>query len=70
VFLFDIHLKKVTLHEHTAARSQLLKIEQKFDTFFVSARYIKNEMSDLNETWYSTKGAKAELRTCGWTMWL
>jgi hypothetical protein len=34
------------------SRSQLLKIEQKFDTFFDSARYIKNEMSDLNETWY------------------
>jgi hypothetical protein len=31
------------------SRSQLLKIEQKFDTFFVSARYIKNEMSDLND---------------------
>jgi len=30
------------------SRSQLLKIEQKFDTFFVSARYLKNEMSDLN----------------------
>jgi hypothetical protein len=30
-----------------------VKIEQKFDTFFVSARYIKNEMSDLNETWYT-----------------
>jgi hypothetical protein len=34
------------------SRSQLLKIEQKFDTFFVSARYLKNEMSDLNESWY------------------
>ena len=22
-------------------------------TFFVSARYLKNEMSDLNETWYT-----------------
>ena len=33
------------------SRSQLLKIEQTFDTFFVSARYL-NEMSDLNETWY------------------
>ena len=32
------------------SRSQLLKIEQKFDTFFVSARYLKNKMSDLNET--------------------
>ena len=29
------------------SRSQLLKIEQKF------ARYLKNEMSDLNETWYT-----------------
>ena len=29
------------------SRSQLLKIEQKFDTFFVSARYIKNGISDL-----------------------
>ncbi len=29
------------------SRSQLLKIEQTFDTFFVSARYL-NEMSDLN----------------------
>jgi hypothetical protein len=35
------------------SRSQLLKIEQKFDTFFVSTRYLKNEMSDLNETWYT-----------------
>jgi hypothetical protein len=34
-------------------RSQLLKIEQTFDTFFVSARYLKNKMSDLNETWYT-----------------
>jgi len=33
--------------------SQLLKIEQTFDTFFVSARYLKNEMSDLNESWYT-----------------
>ena len=35
------------------SRSQLLKIEQKFDTFFISARYLKNEMSDLNESWYT-----------------
>ena len=35
------------------SRSQLLKIEQKFDTFFVSARYLKNKMLDLNETWYT-----------------
>jgi hypothetical protein len=35
------------------SRSQLLKIEQKIDTFFVSARYLKNEMSDLDETWYT-----------------
>jgi len=35
------------------SRSQLLKIEQIFYTFFVSARYLKNEMSDLNETWYT-----------------
>jgi hypothetical protein len=35
------------------SRSQLLKIEQKLDTFFVSARYLKNEMSDLNESWYT-----------------
>jgi hypothetical protein len=34
-------------------RSQLLKIEKKIDTFFVSARYLKNEMSDLDETWYT-----------------
>ena len=34
-------------------KSQLLKIEQKFDTFFVSARYLNNEMSDLNEAWYT-----------------
>jgi hypothetical protein len=27
------------------SRSQLLKIEEKLDTFFVSARYLKNEMS-------------------------
>jgi hypothetical protein len=35
------------------SRSQLQKIEQKFYTFFVSARYLKNEMSDLNESWYT-----------------
>ena len=35
------------------SRSQLLNIEQKLDTFFVSARYLKNEMSDLNESWYT-----------------
>ena len=36
------------------SRSQLLKIEQKkLDIFFVSARYLKNEMSDLNEFWYT-----------------
>ena len=35
------------------SRSQLLKIEHKFYTFFVSARYLKNEMSDLNKTWYT-----------------
>jgi hypothetical protein len=29
------------------SRSQLLKIEQKFDKFLVSAQYLKNEMSDL-----------------------
>jgi len=40
------------------SRSQLLKIEQKFDTFFVSARYLKNEMSDLNETWYMPDGER------------
>ena len=34
------------------SRSQLLKIEQKLDTFFVSARYLKNEMSDVSESWY------------------
>ena len=33
--------------------SQILKIEQKFNTFFISARYLKNEMSDLNESWYT-----------------
>ena len=37
----------------TKVRSQLLKIEQKLDTFFVSARFLTNEMSDLNETWYT-----------------
>jgi hypothetical protein len=37
----------------TKVRSQLLKIEQKLDTFFVSARYLTNEMLDLNETWYT-----------------
>jgi hypothetical protein len=36
-----------------SSRSQLLKIEQKFDTFFVSARYLRNEILDLNETWYT-----------------
>ena len=35
------------------SRSQLLKIEQKLDTFLVSARYLKNEMSDLSESWYT-----------------
>ena len=35
------------------SRLQLLKIEHKFDTFFVSARYLKNKMQDLNETWYT-----------------
>jgi hypothetical protein len=35
------------------SRSQLLKIDKKFDTCFVSARYLKNEMSDLNESWYT-----------------
>jgi hypothetical protein len=35
------------------SRSQLLKIEQKLDTCFVSARYLKNEMSVLSEYWYS-----------------
>jgi len=38
------------------SRSQLLKIEQKVDTFFVSARYLKNKMLDLNETWYTHAG--------------
>jgi hypothetical protein len=33
--------------------SQVLKIDQKLDTCFVSARYLKNEMSDLNESWYT-----------------
>jgi hypothetical protein len=32
--------------------SQLLKIKQTFHTFFVSARYLKKEISDLNKTWY------------------
>jgi hypothetical protein len=27
--------------------------EQKLDTCFVSAQYLKNEMSDLNESWYT-----------------
>ena len=35
------------------SRSQLLKIVKKFDTFFVSARYLKKEMSDLNKAWYT-----------------
>jgi hypothetical protein len=35
------------------SRSQLLKIEQKFDTFFVPHDIFKNEMSDLNESWYT-----------------
>ena len=29
------------------------KIEKKLDTCFVSAQYLKNEMSDLNKTWYT-----------------
>jgi hypothetical protein len=28
-------------------------VEQKCYTFFVSARYLKNDRSDLNETWYT-----------------
>jgi hypothetical protein len=39
------------------SRSQLQKIEQKLDTCFVSARYLKSEMSDLNESWY-TQGSE------------
>jgi hypothetical protein len=35
------------------SRSQLLNIEQKLDIFFVSARYLKNEMSYLSESWYT-----------------
>ena len=35
------------------SRSQLLKIEPKFDTFFASARYLRNKMEDINETWYT-----------------
>ena len=35
------------------SKSQLLKIEQKLDTFFISTRYLKNEMLDLNETWHT-----------------
>jgi hypothetical protein len=33
----------------TKVRSQLLKIEQKIDTFFVSARYLKNALSKINK---------------------
>jgi len=29
------------------------KNRTKIRYFFVSARYLKNEMSDLNETWYT-----------------
>ena len=29
------------------------KNRKKIDTFFVSARYLKNEISDLNEYWYT-----------------
>jgi hypothetical protein len=29
------------------------KNRKKLDTFFVSTRYLKNEMSDLNESWYT-----------------
>jgi hypothetical protein len=35
------------------SRSQFLQIEQQLDTCFVSARYLKNEMSDLNEYWHA-----------------
>jgi hypothetical protein len=35
------------------SRSQILKIEQTFDIFFISAYYLKNEMLNLNETWYT-----------------
>ena len=35
------------------SRSQLLKIEQKLDNCFASARYLKKEMSDLSESWYT-----------------
>ena len=41
------------------SRSKLLKIEQKLDTFFVSARYLKNEMSDLSESWFSRVATKS-----------
>jgi hypothetical protein len=39
------------------SRSQLNKIEQKLDTCFVSARYLKNKMSDVKRippltTWH------------------
>ena len=35
------------------SRSQLLKLEQKFDILFVSTQYLKNKILDLNETWYT-----------------
>jgi hypothetical protein len=32
--------------------------------FFVSTQYLKNEMSDLNETWYTQHGAGVYLVAC------
>ena len=37
----------------TKVKVTISKNRKKLDTFFVSARYLKNEMSDLNDSWYT-----------------
>jgi hypothetical protein len=42
----------IDIEDHrTKVKVTTSKNRKKFDTFFVSARYLKNKMSDLNETW-------------------
>ena len=37
----------------TKVKVTISKNRKKIDTFFVSTRYLKNEMTDVNETWYT-----------------
>ena len=37
----------------TKVKVTISKNRTKFYTFFVSERYLKNKMSDLNKTWYT-----------------